>query len=222
MKTTPSESGAPERFYHATPLHYAPAILASGFLCSQRTLGARVPTIRPRVTAFRRDRKLHLDGYVHFAFTAVTPLLLDKARRGYPHIVFEFAAGISDLDGAAFLKFNPKSWRHRDDFLPVTCRQEKASFLRAWSEGSYPSAELLVPGPVPLAGYCVQIIAPTEEALAGLLRCADAVNAVLPAPIQVGEAFSLGPPIDLAPYTAYLEACIAARAVLPPPDLPFD
>ena len=58
---------APDRFYHTTPLHYAPYLLATGTIYSQAELKRLGLPIRPRPTAARRDRKLKLDRYVHLS-----------------------------------------------------------------------------------------------------------------------------------------------------------
>ena len=213
----------PDAFWHAIPLHYAPYLLFSGGLLSQaRLAGANLP-IRPRPTAFRRDRRLHLDDYIHLSLEPQTPLLADKRGRGYHHLLIEFARGAADLPGAAFLAYNTKAWRHREDFAPVAGVEEKAAFLAAWQMGSYPSAELLVPGALPLVPHCRAFYAASDSEAGWLRDLAAALLLPLPAPLQTSsERFPPGLIPDLSPYAAYAAACREACAVLPPPDMPFD
>lgn len=104
QRTYPSDA------FHATPLHYAPFLLASGILYSQAALRANALPISPRRTAAKRDRKLKLDGYVHLSLQSQTPLLADKLARGYPHVllVFGFDA-LFTSPVSALLRFNAKT-----------------------------------------------------------------------------------------------------------------
>ena len=120
--------------WHTLPLHYVPYLLHTGALYAQTRLAALSLPIVPRPTATRRDRKLGLDNFVHFSLAAHTPLLRDKHRRGYPHILLRFDAQIADVPGAGFVCYNAKAWRHRDAFIPITNPDEKAAFLRERQE----------------------------------------------------------------------------------------
>ena len=207
----------PAAYWHATPLHYLPHLVQTGALFAGRELMRRGLPIRPRPTVVRRDRKLGLDAYVHFSLVPVTPLLADKMQKGYPHVLIEFAATVADLPGAGYLLYNPKSWRHRDDFAPRTDPADKARFLVDWQAGKYPSAELLVPGTVPLAPHAVHLHYASREALTwGAAFASDLPASVSPEHFPAPAAF------DFAPLHAYARACTDAGFVLPPPDLPFD
>jgi len=179
--------------------------------------------VRPRPTATRRDRKLRLSGFIHLSFTAQTPLLSDKRTRGFPHAMIAFDAALAEEPNAAYLPYNAKSWRHRDDFAPIREAMGKAEFLAKWQRGRYPSAELLIETALPLAPHArgVHLASAAEEVwLRALMSTCDLVS---PVPITVSpELFPAGPEPDLAPYTAYSADCAVARGLLAPPDLPFD
>lgn len=213
----------PLRFWHVTPLHYVLYLLLSGGLLSQTRLRDAGLPIRPRRTASRRDRKLKLDGFVHLSFQPQTPLLADKQMRGYRHVLLEFGEAAADLPGAAFLPFNTKAWRHRDEFVPITGPEAKSAFLAAWRSGRYPSAELLVPGVLPLRPHALALHAASDEEAEWLRATCLAVVLAPMLPICASpELFPPGPAPDLAGHRAYGDACTLAGKVLPPPDLPFD
>ena len=214
---------APPSYFHAIPLHYVPTLLATGALYSQRSASEQGIPLRPRATATRRDRKLRLDGYVHLALTPATPLLIDKRRLGYPHALLVFDPALADLPEAAYLRFNPKSWRHREDFAPVTEPSEKAALLAAWRVGRYPSAELLVPGSLPLLPRCTGLYAASreEEVWIRLMTAISKPAADVPLALRP-DLFPPAPPLDLQAHYAYATACLNAERLLRPPDLPFD
>lgn len=213
----------PQCFWHVTPLHYAPHLLATGRLYSQDRLRALNLPVRPRPTAMRRDRKLKLTGYIHLSLSPGTPLLAHKRGLGYPHALLEFTPEIALLPGAGFLRFNAKAWSHRDDFLPITEPAEKETFLAAWRTGRFPSAELLIPDELPLVPFaCALYVSSEAEAdwLCGLL--ADLRQPPIP-PIDCRPSlFPPGPEPDLTPLSGYRQECCSAGRLLPPPDLPFD
>ena len=211
------------RFWHTTPLHYVPHILSTGALYSQDRLAALGLPIRPRRTAFRRDRKLRLTGFIHLSLTPITPLLADKRARGFPHALFEFDGVIADLPGTAFLRYNAKAWRHRADFAPITDPGAKAGFLAEWRGGRYPSAELLIPDTLLLGPHFVALHAADASEADWLGEMAEWLG-VASAP-QIAESPHLFPPgiaPDLAVLHDYADACRAAGNVVPPPDVPFD
>jgi hypothetical protein len=222
----PAQDGSiisPVRYWHTTPLHYIPHLLQSGALLSKARLLAAGSPIRPRPTAVRRDRKLGLADYVHLSLVPRTPLLAHKRAHGFPHLLLEFDAAVADLPGAAYLPFNTKSWRHRDDFVPITAPEAKAAFVAAWRSGKYPSAELLVPGALPLTPHAWALHAATEPEAEWIHAMAAAVSLTTTLLIRVSpEHFPHSPAPDLGPHHAYLSACALVGRVLPPPDLPFD
>jgi hypothetical protein len=210
-------------FWHIVPLHYVPHLLAKGALYSQERLTELRLPLHPRASAFKRDRKLRLDGFVHLSLRLATPLLADKRRRGYPHVAFGFDASIADTPGAAYLRYNPKSWRHRDDFAPVVEADAKREFVAEWAKGAYPSGELLIPGALTLAPLCKVVLCASDEEAGWLNECAAALQLEAPAPlIATPSAFPAGVAPDLEPHRAYLAACRSADRILDPPDLPFD
>lgn len=209
-------------YWHTTPLHYVPYLLATGRIYAQSELRALGLPISPRRTAARRDRKLHLDGYVHLSLTPQTPLLTDKRRKGYPHVLFAFDAALADLPGAALCPYNAKSWRHREEFAPVTGPAQKAELFAAHTAGRYPSLELLIPGSLPLTPHARTLHVATE-ADAALLRGLYCVPGLSVLPIQISpEQLSIIPEYDPLPLARYAAACLTAGAILPPPDFPFD
>lgn len=216
----------PARYWHALPLHYAPHLLLSGELLASARFAARGVPLQARRTVASRDRKLNLSRYVHFSFAPATPLLADKLQKGYRHALISFDAAIADLPNAAFLRFNPKSWRHRDDFLPVTSPADKARFLEEWQNGAYPSAELLIENALPLLPYGCALHLRTDDErlwLADLLQSLD-LPATLPH-FAEPELFPDAPgaaQTDFAPFVAYADACKTTKVLLAPPGLPFD
>lgn len=215
----------PEHLYHAAPLHYVPAILASGALLPVADLIAR--GILPRATAARRDRKLGLQAYAHLSPKSRTPLLADKLRKGYPHALFVFdGPGALALPGAAAVPYNPKSWRHREDFAPVPDPVERAALLTAHASGRYPSLEIVVPGPVPLSlALHLAFVAPAElQAIRDVIAAAGIESAVSMtiAPDLFPQPAEPYRPVTLDEIEAYFAACRAARRLLPAPKIAFD
>ena len=211
--------------YHAAPLHYLPRILRDGALYAQSVLAPQ--GVAPRATATRRDRMLGLADYVHLSFTPQTPLLADKLRRGYPHALLVFEAGaVQALPETALLPYNPKAWRGRAAFVPITDPGERAALLRRHAEtGRCPSLEVLVK--YGLALTHTREIAFLTDAERGLT--ADLLaRLALPVPAPLTTAPALFPssgayaPVTKAPIADYFARCAEAGAVLPPPHLPFD
>ena len=129
--------------YHAAPLHYLPHIIQDNALYAQSVLASR--RIAPRATAKRRDRMLGLTDYVHLSLDAHTPLLADKIRKGYPHVLLVFdRAAVLALPQVALLPYNTKAWNTRAAYAPVTDPGDRERLLRRHQEGRYPSLEVLV------------------------------------------------------------------------------
>ncbi|MDX1933762.1 MAG: hypothetical protein SFU56_14285 [Capsulimonadales bacterium] len=209
--------------YHVTPLHYVPHLLATGVLLSQAELKRQCLPIVPRKTVARRDRKLGLDDFVHLSPTPVTPLLRDKFRRGFPHALITFSPETLQLSAAALLRYNPKAFRHREDFRPITDPEEKSEVWADWERGAYPSLEIVIGKELPLVPLARSLSLAEEwqeEWLRGFCRRR---HLVLPVPIG-GEAISWPPmsACDRTVYRGYDEACEAAGLLLPPPLLTFD
>lgn len=228
MTAAAAAGDAPETLWHALPLHYAPHLLASGALMSKERLRALGLPVRPRPSAWRRDTRLGLAGFVHLSLAPKTPLLKDKRRKGYAHVLVAFdAPAVFALlpGGVALLRYNTKAWRHRDDFLPVTGEREKAALLAAWRAGRHPSLEVLVPGALPLAGHAVALHAASAAEADWLraFRAQAAFGLAAEPPLLVSpERFPPGPEPDLGAHHAYRRTCCSAGALLAPPDLPFD
>ena len=214
---------APTLFWHTTPVHYVPYLLATGCLYSQDELRTQNLPIRPRRTAERRDRKLKLSRFVHLSFTPRTPLLADKLTKGYPHVLLAFDAALAVSPDAALMPYNAKSWRHREDFAPVYDSEAKAALIASWRKGSYPSAELLIETALPLHPHGVSLHLASVEEAAWLSDLMAALKLTVPLPVSVSpEIFPQGQPLDLSPHRAYAEQCQEAMRLLSPPDLPFD
>jgi hypothetical protein len=215
----------PEHLYHAAPLHYVPAILESGALLPAADLLAR--GIRPRASAARRDRKLGLQVYAHLSPKSWTPLLADKLRKGYPHALFVFdGPGVLALPGAAVVPYNPKSWRHREDFAPVSDPAERALLLKAYQSGKYPSLEIVMPGPVPLSlATGLAFAEPDERRTVEDVLSAAGIACGVPMTTDPDRFPPLAQPYratTLAETAAYFDSCRAAGRLLPTPDIPFD
>lgn len=219
-------AAGPPALWHAVPLHYAPHLFATGALFSKDRLKAAGLPIQPRPSAWRRDTRLGLSGYVHLSLSPRTPLLADKRRKGYPHVLLAFeAAGVLALPGTALLAYNTKAWRHRDDFAPVTNADEKAALLETWRRGRHPSLEVLVPGALPLAGNAAALhtASAVEADWLRAFRDEAAFGLAAEPPISVSPGlFPPGPEPDLSAHADYLRACRAAGVLLAPFDLPFD
>lgn len=206
---------APDHLYHAIPLLYLPILAESGRLCSAKRLPEGV---RPRPTAIARKRKLGLEDVVHLSLVPKTPLLTDKHAGGYPHGLLRFSATLLERPDVSLLKWNTKRWAHRDEFVPVSDAEEKKAFLEAWREGTYPSAEALVPESLELA--LADALFLPDARFAGWLA---AFSPNLP-PLSVAP--EIFPPLAPCPYDAelanYLTLCAHLRPTLAPPDFPFD
>lgn len=213
----------PALYWHTTPLHYIPHVLATGCLYSQEELRVLKLPIRPRPTAARRDRKLRLSRFVHLSFAPKTPLLADKLARGYPHVLLAFDAALAVSPDSAFVPYNAKSWRHRDDYIPLCDSEAKVALIEAWCKGRYPSAELLIEGRLPLSPHGVCLHLASSEETVWLQDMMAALGLTMPLPVSISpELFPQGEAPGLLPHRTYAEECRAAGRLLPPPDLPFD
>jgi hypothetical protein len=212
----------PSSYWHTTPLHYAPYLLMTGQIFSQRQLQSLSLPITPRRTAARRDRKLGLDNFVHLSLTSVTPLLRDKLRKGYPHVLLAFDPVVFDLPGAAFCRYNAKSWGHRERFIPVTDPAEKAEILTAHANGRYPSLELILPERLPLFPYARCLYVASQKDADFLYS----LHSLLPVPgisLKVSaEHFPQTCEYNRSPLEQYASSCRTAGVILAPPALPFD
>jgi hypothetical protein len=214
---------APALFWHTLPLHYLPHLLTTECLYSQDELKQKKLPIRPRRTAERRDRKLRLSRFVHLSFTPQTPLLADKLTKGYPHALLAFDKALLEESNSAVVKFNAKSWRHRDDFAPIYDSEAKARVIEEWRQGRYPSAELLIEKVLPLSPNCLSLHLASEEERIWLCGLVEGLKLMLPIPVSVSPSlFPEDIAINLSPHRTYAEECLAARSLLPPPNLPFD
>ena len=209
-------------YWHTTPLHYVPYLLASRCLFAQAEIKARGLPIAARRTAERRDRKLGLDGFVHLSLSSETPLLRDKLRKGFPHVLLAFEEAVAELPGAGLCRFNAKAWAHRELFTPVTEAGERAELMAAWRSGRYPSLELLIPKELPLIPHARALHVATETD-AAYLRGFQAIPGLLTISLQISpERFPVACEYDTTPFALYAAECLTAGTVLPPPDFPFD
>ncbi len=211
--------------YHATPLHYLLRIVQDGALYPQSVLAGR--GIPPRATAARRDRRLGLADYVHLSLHAHTPLLADKLKQGYPHVLLAFdRADVLALPGTALLPYNTKAWFDKAAYAPITGSAQKQSLLHAHAhEGRYPSLEVLVKYGLGFDGlkfiaFCA------EEEYVQARQTITSIGLPLCVPLRVcPKLFPL--PRDYCPTTQarvfeYFAACREAGDVLPPPPIAFD
>ncbi|GAB4463061.1 MAG: hypothetical protein OHK0029_31080 [Armatimonadaceae bacterium] len=213
----------PDQFFHTTPLHYAPYLLATGAIYSQAELRRLELPITPRPTAAHRDRKLGLDRFVHLSFAPQTPLLKDKLARGFPHVLLVFGAEIAREPDAAFVRYNAKAWRHREEFAPIREEAEKAAFLAEWQQGRYPSAELLIENALPLLPHGREVWVGSDaeqDWLTGLLQDVG-ISCMLP--VRVAELLARDTPVPVASeLMEYRNACQLSGQIVAPPSLPFD
>lgn len=202
----------PVNYWHAVPLTHLPRLLETGALRCARDLP---PGVRPRSSAARR-RRLGLEGFVHLSLEAATPLLADQRRRGIAHALLAFDAAVADLPGAGMVRFNTKSWRHREEFAPATDPAERLALLAAWRGGHFPSLELVVPGAVALR-YATGLYFASERESAWLAALVRGLGLDSPARIVSPRRFPPGPPPDLEELDVYADACLAAGYLLPLP-----
>ena len=213
-----------DRLYHTTSLHYLPSIVACEALLPAVDLAPS--GIMPRSSVAKRDRKLGLNIYVHLSPRFLTPLLRDKLAKGYAHAVIAFdAAQVLALPTAALLPYNPKSWRHREDFRPIDEPSARDAMLLEYSRGRFPSLEVVVKGAVPLT-MATALIVRNSENEADIVSVVNAIEGVLRLPIVVDAmAFgTAGPPHEPSrdATKAYFDQCRHERRLLPPPMIPFD
>ena len=220
------------KVYHTIPLHYVPALLASGALYASSVLGSPsrptgVPEgIVPRPTAARRDQSLGLTDYVHLSLTSKMPLLADKLTRGYSHALLIFDGdAVLALPEVAVLPYNTKAWRTRACYAPVADPMERQAILGRYREGKrMPSLEILVKYGLPLS--LMSTIAFVDD------RERDAVFNVsrpgLTDTYQVTVDRDLFPvddgykPAHWESIADYFYRCRQAGLILPPPSIPFD
>jgi hypothetical protein len=216
---------APERLFHAIPLHYLPHLLRDGALYAQSVLAAQ--GIAPRATARRRDRMLGLSDYVHLSLVAQTPLLADKLQRGYPHALLVFPASeVFALPEIAVLPYNAKSWRSRAALTPMIDPREREALLRRHAvTGRFPSLEVLVKYGLSLS-LLEKVAFYTAAEHQDTAKTLSSLAIFVSAPCEV--ASTLFPPCPgYRPVTgeavaAYFAACRTAGRLLPPPAIPFD
>jgi hypothetical protein len=211
--------------YHVTPLHYLPPILQGGALYAQSVLASR--GIAPRATARRRDKTLGLSDYIHLSLRSHTPLLADKMRKGYPHVLLAFdRSWTMALPQVALLPYSTKAWQTRAAYVPVTepCAQER--LLRRHEEnGRYRNLEVLVKYGMGLDGLR-QIVFPDDLDRQLVVTLLDGLQIAAAAPL-ITDASQFPHGVAYRPTTrdavaAHFEACLRAQALLPPPELPFD
>lgn len=211
--------------YHTAPLQYLPHILSSGALYSQSVLA--VKGIEPRAGAARRDRMLGLADWVHLSLRPDTPLLRDKLRKGYPHILLVFRRdAVLALPEVALLPYNTKAWRSRAAYMPITDLAEKAALLQRQHEThQFPSLEVLVHYGLSLSALS-RIVFVSDKEKAIVLKTLRALGISCLAPLET--TLTLFPmPESYLPTTgdaiaAYFDECRLARRLLPPPNIPFD
>jgi hypothetical protein len=215
----------PELLFHAAPLHYMPRIVQDGALYSAGVLAAY--GVAPRATAQRRDRMLSLTDFVHLSPRSQTPLLADKLGRGYPHVLLVFhAEDVFAMPEVALLPYNTKSWRTRAAFQPITEPAEReALWRRHTSTGRFPSLEVLIKYGLSLE-HLERIALFTALEHRQLTKTLNALALPVPAPLTTDSTLfprcpNYAPTTDKA-ISDYFDACRAAKAVLPPPLIPFD
>jgi hypothetical protein len=210
------------KLYHAAPLHYLPSIIAGGHLLAASA--GQAQGISPRRSAFRRDRMLRVDKFVHLAFDVVTPLVRDKLQQGMPHCVLEFDAAevlASNGRACALLPFNTKSWRSRASLQPVDAPEEMADILRKRDEfGRFASLELLVKSQLNLdALTAVVVFDPRDDMLVRSVASRFFPDILKSIRLVGCKGYEIVP----VPETeAYFSECMDAGKVLAPPRIEFD
>ncbi len=198
-------------YWHTTPLHYLPTLLPSGRILSADALQREQFHVVPRPSALARKRALDLGDFVHLSLKPITPLLIDKHQKGFPHALLRFSGTLAEEPGSAYLKWNTKKWTHRDEFTPITGPDEKEAFLREWEQGKYPSAELLIPSSLDLT-FADSFFLPSET-----------YASYFPTFTVAPELFpSLAPCSYQSELDAYLLLCRHLPEPPPPPGFPFD
>ncbi len=206
--------------YHAAPLQYLPSILASGELRSKRRVGYSMA----RPTARKRDIALGLGDYIHCSFERQSPIVLDKLKKGYPHVVLQFdSARLTDVD-CALLPCSTKAWRSKWQCVPVSDPLDMARLMRLYSQcGRFHGMEILVKGALPLDSLVRIETSSMEE-----YRLVEKISQRLPLRNDVSIELVEPPPIlkyaakNLSVIAEYFELCCRVEIDLAIPILPFD
>ncbi len=213
----------PCSLFHAAPLHYLARILGEEALYAQSVL--RPQGIAPRASACRRDRMLGLDDYVHLSLTSHTPLLADKMRKGYPHVLLQFdRAAVLGLPCVALVPFNAKAWFGKAAFGPVTDPAAQEELLLRYARTGRPrSLAVLVKYGLSLT-HLTAIAFACERHREAAQSVLDALPLAAPAPLRAD--LELFPPNEIAPddgaALSYFACCRKQRRLLAPPPLAFD
>jgi hypothetical protein len=206
--------------YHATPLHYLPSIFCAGALLSQTIVGYN----RGRRSARRRDRILAVDRYVHFSLKPITPLLMDKLEKGYPHAILKIRTTDSTFSSFSLLPCNTKSWRSKWQCQQVSDPVDMAALLRKHDEtGRFRSLEVLIQEQLPLR-FLESILVPTfteVELVRRLCRNYPAFSGTTVDLMSSCCEQSYSYP-NLSQIAEYYQACEQQRQCPDPPILPFD
>jgi hypothetical protein len=204
--------------YHATPLHYLPAILTSGELLSQQLVGYDMA----RPTARARDRRLSVDQFVHFSLARTTPLLKHKLSRGYPHAVLQINIENLDRLTLAVLPCSTKAWRSTWQCRPVFDALDIARLVRLSEAGQrFPGIEILVQDRLSLESLRQIIVSGGEEADL-VRRYCNRRGLCESVPVVSGMDKSRTLPGHLETIRDYFELCEISGTTLQPPKLPFD
>lgn len=170
---------------------------------------------------------LGLADWLHLSLRPDTPLLRDKLKCGYPHVLLVFERdAVLALPEVAFLPYNTKAWRSRADCRPVIEADEKQKMLRRHAEfGHFPSLEVLVHYGLDFA-HLQQIAFVSGEERLWVTELLSSLAIAAPAPLDVSqEIFPAAPeyqPTTREAILAYFAACKTAGRLLPPPAIPFD
>ncbi len=214
--------------YHAAPLHYLPSILSAWTLMAASISGAF--GIVPRKTAFRRDRMLGVNGYVHLAFDLLTPLVRDKLSRGMPHVVLEFDAELvarNNLNSCALLPCNTKAWRSKAACQPVFDYDEMCALIKRRDEfGRLPSLEFLVKDSLDLSALkTIRVSSDRDAEIASLLIAKFQIRSASVNIIATNANIESKTYRDLDTYS-YLDRLISAGdcalPLVPPSGIAFD
>ena len=207
--------------YHVAPLARLPSILNDGALYSKSVLAARRICGRP--SARRRDYALGLGDYVHLSPFLITPLVRDKATKGYSHVVLEFnGERIISQAGSAIVKYNTKSWFSKDTFRPERDLDTMRDLLRICRSGArFQSMEVLAQVAVSLKSL-VRIHCLADEWV-GEVQLLTSVFGYQKVSVEcVTRGVFMNTDENSEKLRAYLQSCSETASCLNVLDLPFD
>ena len=217
--------------FHVAPLHYLPAIVASGEVGSKKRLKASgLADQHFRRTSRQRDKSSGFSGVVHLMSVPTFPLLKEKLRRSLPHVRIEIPT--SELpDDLLLCRYNiakhrmaPGTFREGPSFgylrepmtVPVASGPEEARSLLQARNGEW--VEVLVRDRLLLGSMTIACFSSDERSAANALL--DRLGVVAEVVVDTSLAYSSAS--DNKALSFVRSVAEGECDPLPVPDLEFD